>query len=319
VEPVAQNNSSEHVPVLLDEVLKNLVQSDTGIYVDATFGRGGHTRGLLHVLGADASVIALDRDPQAIQEGQRLAAEDERLSVSQARFSQMRDVREIQNAQQAGGVQGVLMDLGVSSPQLDDAGRGFSFRFSGPLDMRMDPSEGLSAADWLNEADESEIARVLKEYAQERFARRIARAIVAARPLSTTDELANLVADVVPAKGAQGKHPATKTFQAVRIHINEETKELELGLQAAFEILAAGGRLAVISFHSLEDRVVKHTFRSWTRPPQLPRRLPVRHDQQTTLAKDIAGPIRPGARELSVNPRARSATLRVIEKVTADG
>lgn len=305
-----------HIPVLLDEVLENLVGSTTGTYVDATFGRGGHSRALLSRLQPEARLVAIDRDPAAIAEANALAAADVRVTVCQAKFSSLAAVL----AEHAvSDVQGVLMDLGVSSPQLDAAARGFSFLKDGPLDMRMDPESGESAADWLNRADEADIARVLKDYGEERFARRIARAIIAARPLATTVQLAEAVAQAVPSRGAQPKHPATRTFQAVRMFVNAELDELEQGLQAAFDALAPGGRLAVISFHSLEDREVKHTFRSWTRPPSLPRRVPVRHQDQRTQARDVAGPLRPSDAELARNPRARSATLRVIEKVGQDG
>jgi 16S rRNA (cytosine1402-N4)-methyltransferase len=310
VDAIATN--PDHIPVLLDEVLKNLVQSTDGTYVDGTFGRGGHARALLGILDPDARVIALDRDPAAIASARALAVTEPRLTICHARFSQLAEVLADQGVAE---VQGVLLDLGVSSPQLDDAERGFSFRFSGPLDMRMNPNEGESAAQWLDTAEEADIARVLKDYGEERFARRIARAIVAARPLTTTEALADVVAQVVPVRGRQTKHPATKTFQAIRIYINEETSELALGIRAAFDVLAEGGRLAIISFHSLEDREVKHTFRSMTRPPELPRRIPVRHQELQTPARNIIGPVRAGARELQHNPRARSATLRVIEKV----
>lgn len=311
-----EGNSPDHIPVLLDEVLKNLVACDAGTYVDATFGRGGHTHGLLKVLGPEGRVVAIDRDPQAIDVAQALAATEPRLTVCHARFSQLASVL---SSEGIARVQGVLLDLGVSSPQLDDAERGFSFRFSAPLDMRMNPQEGQSAAQWLDSADERDIARVLQDYGEERFARRIARAIVAARPLTTTDELAALVAHAVPQRGRQKKHPATKTFQAIRIFINDETRELELGIQAGFDVLALGGRLAIISFHSLEDRAVKHTFRSLTKPPPVPRRVPVRHQDMHIPARHIIGRLRAGARELQRNPRARSATLRVIEKVLERG
>jgi 16S rRNA (cytosine1402-N4)-methyltransferase len=296
---------------LLDEVLKNLVHSTTGTYVDATFGRGGHSRALLEVLADEARVIALDRDPDAVVEGQRLADDDPRFTIRQADFSRLSSELAALGVEQ---VAGVLMDLGVSSPQLDDAERGFSFRLHGPLDMRMDPTAGESAAQWLNRADEAEIARVLKEYGEERFARRIARAIVAARPLHDTVALADVVAAAVPGRGQPGKHPATRTFQAVRIFVNRELEELEQGLQEAFSVLAPGGRLAVISFHSLEDRMVKVYFRTLTRPPAVPRRVPLPQSQLRQPARDVAGPLRPGIRELDANPRARSATLRVIEK-----
>ena len=311
-----QGNPPDHIPVLLDEVLKNLLRSNTGTYVDATFGRGGHTRGLLKVLGPRGRVVAVDRDPAAITEARSLAVADPRLTVCHARFSQL---AEVLSGEDVAAVQGVLLDLGVSSPQLDDAERGFSFRFSAPLDMRMNPDEGQTAAQWLDSADETDIARVLKQYGEERFARRIARAIVAARPIATTDELAELVARAVPVRGPKGKHPATKTFQAIRIYINQETQELALGIEAGFDVLAIGGRLAIISFHSLEDRAVKHTFRSLTKPPPIPRRVPVRHQDMPVPARHIIGPVRAGARELQHNPRARSATLRVIEKVLERG
>jgi 16S rRNA (cytosine1402-N4)-methyltransferase len=236
-----------HIPVLLDEVLKNLVQSKTGTYVDATFGRGGHARGLLARLGPEARLIAIDRDPAAIAAAEQLAVEDTRVTVCHARFSELAGVLAGEGVDAA---EGVLMDLGVSSPQLDEAARGFSFRMTGPLDMRMNPEEGLTAAQWLNEAEEADISRVLKDYGEERFARRIARAIVAVRPFSTTDQLAEVVVSAVPFGGKSRKHPATKTFQAVRIFINQELVEVREGLHAAFELLAPGGRLAVISFHS---------------------------------------------------------------------
>ncbi len=309
------NSSADHIPVLLDEVLNNLISRDAdlhgSIFVDATFGRGGHSRALLARLPLDAQLVVIDRDPQAIAAANLLAQSDARVRVSHTRFSELAaTLAELGFT----SVQGVLLDLGVSSPQLDESERGFSFRHSGPLDMRMDPSSGESAAQWLNRADEQDIVAVLRNYGEERFAGRIAKAIVKARPLETTEALAQTVADVVPVRGAVKKHPATKTFQAVRIQVNQEFAELEAGLAAAFAVLAEGGRLAVISFHSLEDRVVKHTFRSWTRPPEIPRRVPIRHAQQITAAKDVAGPLRASALELKSNPRARSATLRVIEK-----
>ena len=306
-----QGRKPDHIPVLLDEVLKNLVGSKSGTYVDATFGRGGHSAALLDVLAMDSRVVGFDRDPQAVEAGVHLAAQEARLSINHAAFSELATHLRRLNIEQ---VDGVLMDLGVSSPQLDDATRGFSFRAEGPLDMRMDPTRGESAAQWLNHAEESEIAAVIKSYGEERFARRIARAIIAARPLASTVQLADAVADVVPMRGRQNKHPATKTFQAVRMFVNQEMVELEQGLRAAFEALAPQGRLAVISFHSLEDRAVKHYFRTLTRPPVLPRRLPVRQAQLATAARDIAGPLRASIREIEANPRARSATLRVIQK-----
>jgi len=313
---------SEHVPVLLQEVLTHLVGSsraseradeESGIFVDATFGRGGHSRKLLERLSAQGQLLGLDRDPEALAEAQRLAGQDPRFSFCQARFSELQDVL---RDQQIEGVRGVLMDVGVSSPQLDRPERGFSFTAQGPLDMRMNPEEGSSAAEWLNQADEAEIAQVLWMYGEERQSRRIARAIVAARPLTTTLELADLVAQAVPRpRGPQRKHPATRTFQAVRIFVNEEAQELDQGLQQGFSSLAVGGRLAVISFHSLEDRKVKHAFRQLSQPPKMPRRLPVRNLDQEVQGRLIGGPMKPSLAELNANPRSRSATLRVIEKV----
>jgi 16S rRNA (cytosine1402-N4)-methyltransferase len=314
--------AGEHVPVLLQEVLTHLVGSsraseradgESGIFVDATFGRGGHSRKLLERLSAQGQLLGLDRDPEALAEAQRLAGQDPRFSFCQARFSELQDVL---RDQQIEGVRGVLMDVGVSSPQLDRPERGFSFTAQGPLDMRMNPEEGSSAAEWLNQADEAEIAQVLWMYGEERQSRRIARAIVAARPLTTTLELADLVAQAVPRpRGPQRKHPATRTFQAVRIFVNEEAQELDQGLQQGFSSLAVGGRLAVISFHSLEDRKVKHAFRQLSQPPKMPRRLPVRNLDQEVQGRLIGSPMKPSLAELNANPRSRSATLRVIEKV----
>ena len=314
--------AGEHVPVLLQEVLTHLVGSsraseradgESGIFVDATFGRGGHSRKLLERLSAQGQLLGLDRDPEALAEAQRLAGQDPRFSFCQARFSELQDVL---RDQQIEGVRGVLMDVGVSSPQLDRPERGFSFTAQGPLDMRMNPEEGSSAAEWLNQADEAEIAQVLWMYGEERQSRRIARAIVAARPLTTTLELADLVSQAVPRpRGPQRKHPATRTFQAVRIFVNEEAQELDQGSQQGFSSLAVGGRLAVISFHSLEDRKVKHAFRQLSQPPKMPRRLPVRNLDQEVQGRLIGGPMKPSLAELNANPRSRSATLRVIEKV----
>ncbi|MEM7081030.1 MAG: 16S rRNA (cytosine(1402)-N(4))-methyltransferase RsmH [Pseudomonadota bacterium] len=304
-----------HTPVLLAEVLtywRPAITAAGGVYVDGTYGRGGHTRGLLERLDERAQVHVFDRDPQAIADARALARSDTRVVCHHRNFSTLRET-----LTQAGvsAVDGVLLDLGVSSPQLDDPERGFSHQHSGVLDMRMNPDTGVSAAQWLNAASDDEIADVLRRHGEERQARRIARAIVAARPLATTADLADAVTQVIPHRG--GKHPATRTFQAVRIFVNREHEELEHGLQEAFAALAPSGRLAVISFHSLEDRVVKQRFKAWTRPPQLPRRLPIQ-DTGPTLARHIAGPLRAGARELADNPRARSATLRVIEKCLAE-
>ncbi len=299
-----------HVPVLVEEVLNNLIWSTSGTYVDATFGRGGHTRAILEALGENARVIALDRDPEAVSAGEDLARKSDRLTVCHACFSDLSRCLADLGIEE---VAGILMDLGVSSPQLDEAERGFSFMADGPLDMRMDPGSGFSAAQWLNTAAEAEIAGALREFGEERHARRIARGIIAARPLSRTAELADVVAQAIP-RAARNKHPATRTFQAVRMVVNAEAEELKQGLVAAFDLLEVGGRLAVISFQSLEDRVVKQTFRKWSRPEPMPRRLPVRHESLETPGREVAGPIRASAQEVDRNPRARSALLRVIEK-----
>jgi len=303
-----------HLPVLLVEVMHALAIQKNGVYVDATFGRGGHCQAMLAELSNQGQVIALDRDPQAIGAAETLRINEPRLQVFRARFSELGEV--LRGCGLAGAIQGVLMDLGVSSPQVDDPDRGFSFRHSGPLDMRMDPSQGVDAAQWLNNADEEVIANIIWRYGEERRARRIAKAIVAARPLSTTQGLAEVVAACVPRGNAKStKHPATKTFQAVRIFINDELRELQQGVQVAFDSLALGGRLAVISFHSLEDRQVKQAFKALSQPPVLPRRLPVQDLHVAVRGRLVSGPIRASQAELDVNPRARSATLRVIERV----
>lgn len=282
-----------------------------GVYVDATFGRGGHTRRLLEVLGRDSRVIGIDRDPVAVAAGQALAASEPRLVVVHGRLSEL-------DAVLAGlgieFVQGVMMDLGVSSPQLDEAERGFSFRFDGPLDMRMDTSAGPTAAEWIDAASEQEIARVLREYGEERHARRIAAAIVAARPIRTTRELVEVVRAAQP-RGTPGKHDATRAFQAIRMAVNDELAEITGGLAAAFAHLLPGGRLAVISFHSLEDRLVKQFFRTCSTPPALPRRLPVRGDAGRAEARIVSAGVTASVEEIADNPRARSARLRVLERL----
>ena len=314
-QPVAADSTvHKHLPVLLVETMRALSISKDGVYVDATFGRGGHCRAMLEALSDRGRVIALDRDPQAIAAAENLRIAETRLQVFQARFAELDSV--IAGLGLNGAIQGVLMDIGVSSPQLDDPERGFSFRHAGPLDMRMDPSQGVDAAQWLNSADEEVIANIIWRYGEERRSRRIAKAIVAARPLHTTEALADVVAACVPRGNAKSaKHPATKTFQAVRIFINDELQELQRGVQGAFDSLAVGGRLAVISFHSLEDRQVKQAFKALSQPPVLPRRLPVQDAQTVVRGRLVSGPIRAGQRELDANPRARSATLRVIERV----
>lgn len=307
--------TEEHRPVLLDEAVEAMNIQPGGCYMDGTFGRGGHSGEILSRLGPGGCLIAFDRDADAIAYGRERFAGDSRLSLYQAPFSSMLEVAEAEGVK--GRVNGVLLDLGVSSPQLDDASRGFSFQQSGPLDMRMDRSRGPSAAQWLNSAEEEEIARVLWEYGEERFSRRIARAIVRRRreqPLRTTEELAQLVAAAVPSREKR-KHPATRTFQAIRIQVNRELDELRQGLEQALELLAAGGRLVVISFHSLEDRIVKRFFRKHSRGAQLPKGVPVRDTElQAGPLRLVGKAVRAGEEELRRNPRARSAIMRVAEK-----
>ena len=301
-----------HAPVLGAEVVVALAVKTDGLYVDATFGRGGHSRMLLAALGPQGRLVAFDRDPAAIEAAAGI--DDPRFLCRHSRLSELTqslDELEVER------VDGVLMDLGVSSPQLDDPARGFSFRRDGPLDMRMDPQSGEPASDWLARAQESEIAEVIWRYGEERFAKQIARAVVAARsrhPVRTTRQLAAIVAGAVRTR-EPGQDPATRTFQALRIHVNQELAELEIALPAAMGRLAAGGRLAVISFHSLEDRIVKTAMRDASSGPRLPRHLPVRAADLPAPSMRLVGkPVRAGADEIAVNPRARSAVLRVAEK-----
>lgn len=297
---------------MLGTVTDAICTDPAGQYVDATFGRGGHSGALLARLDATARLLVLDRDPAAIVAAEALAAADTRVTVAHARMSDMANqVR----AARLNRVVGIMMDLGVSSPQIDDPERGFSFRFDGPLDMRMDNSSGMSAADWLNTAPESEIAQVLREYGEERHARRIARAITSRRqeqPLRRTHELVEVVSSAQPRPDPH-KHAATRVFQAVRIQINDELGELARTLDSAFGVLAPGGRLAVISFHSLEDRIVKRRFQRWVQGEPVPRRLPLKGNPPTQ-ARWILRLQRAGAAEQRDNPRSRSAVLRVVEK-----
>lgn len=305
----------EHLPVLLDETIAALSLKNDGKYVDATFGRGGHSRAILAQLGNDGRLMGIDRDPQAIAEGRALAAEDSRFSIYHSEFSDLG--RCVQDRLWQGQVDGILMDIGVSSPQLDDADRGFSFMKDGPLDMRMNPEVGISAAEWLATAEMDEIASVIKELGEERYGKRIARAIVETRdenPITTTAQLAALVDKASPSR-EKHKHPATRTFQAIRIFINNELEELTQALEQALDMLAVGGRLAVISFHSLEDRIVKRFFRDQARGDDLPSHFPVTADQLNQRVKIVGKAIKAGDAELAVNPRARSAVLRIAEKL----
>jgi len=295
-----------HEPVLAHEAIEALALRPDGIYVDGTFGRGGHSRLILERLGAAGRLIALDRDPQAAEAARAIG--DPRFTFFKAKFSDLSMV--------PAGVQGLLFDLGVSSPQLDDPARGFSFRHDGPLDMRMDPEAGMSAAEWLAAAEEQEIRGVIRDYGEERFAKQIAAAIVAARrgaPIVRTRQLADLVAQAVRTR-EPGQDPATRTFQALRIHVNRELEEVSLMLPQAVARLAPQGRLAVISFHSLEDRIVKRFMQQAARP-EVPRRLPLKASEMPQPVLTLVGrAVRASQQETRRNPRARSATLRVAER-----
>ncbi len=303
---------SGHITVLLAEAVDALAVKADGVYVDCTFGRGGHSRALLARLGAGGRLIAFDRDPTAIAAGEALA--DARLTLVHAPFSALdEELVRLGIAQ----VDGVLLDLGVSSPQLDDAARGMSFRFDAPLDMRMDTSRGQTVAQWLAEASVAQITEVIREYGEERFAHAIAKAIATARTggaVQTTGQLAALVEKAVRTR-EPGQHPATRTFQALRIFINQELEELNRVLPVCAERLRGGGRLVVISFHSLEDRIVKRFMRDESRPPQLPARLPVRAADLPPPRLALVGKaLRPSAEEVAANPRSRSAVMRVAER-----
>ena len=305
----------EHIPVLAEEALGALALEPGGYYVDATFGRGGHTALLLQALGREGRVLAIDRDPQAIAAGSQRFAHEMRLALVHASFA---DIRALVPAYSGGSdCRGVLFDLGVSSPQLDDPARGFSFRADGPLDMRMDPTRGEPVAAWLARAGVDEIREVIATLGEERFARRVAQAIVEVRrehPIERTRELAELVARAVRTR-EPGKHPATRTFQALRMHINDELGQLEKALSGAVDSLANGGRLAVISFHSLEDRVVKRFMQRESQLDPAVAALPITPPQLTPRLKLVGRKLRPGKEEVARNPRARSALLRVAEKV----
>jgi 16S rRNA (cytosine1402-N4)-methyltransferase len=303
-----------HVPVLCEEVLRALEIHKDGVYLDATFGRGGHAEEILKQLGPEGRLFTLDRDPRAVEVARDKFSSDVRVRIDRGSFSMLGKI--IENHGLAGKVKGVLFDLGVSSPQLQDPNRGFSFRHDGPLDMRMDPSSGFSAAEWLNRVAEDDLSKVIRDYGEERYARRVARAIVRSRreqPIATTGLLAEIVARAVPTR-EPGQHPATRTFQAIRIHINRELDELKQALPQAVMVLAPGGRLVVISFHSLEDRMVKRFFRTEAKGGDHPPGLPLREEQLRPRLRLIGKPVRASVSEVKQNPRARSATLRVAER-----
>ena len=306
--------SFAHQSVLLDESLKALNIRPEGVYVDATFGRGGHSRAILQQLGEDGRLIAFDQDPQAIEYANEVFADETRFSIEHCNFSQVEDV--IARHGLGGKIDGVLMDLGVSSPQLDDAGRGFSFLRSGPLDMRMDTTSGETAAQWLARVKHADLVHVLRKYGEEKFAKRIANAIVDARSqreIKDTGELAEIISSAVPVK-EKHKHPATRSFQAIRIYINQELQAVEQGLKGAAAVLAKGGRLVVISFHSLEDRIVKRFMRDISSRPRLSAGLPVMDADIDVPYRLVSRPVTASEQELETNPRARSARLRVLER-----
>lgn len=308
----------KHTTVLLDEAVNGLNIRADGIYIDGTFGRGGHSRLILSQLGAEGQLLAIDRDPQAIAAAQ--AIDDPRFSIIHGPFSALATYVEERGL--SGKIDGILLDLGVSSPQLDDAERGFSFMRDGPLDMRMDPTRGQSAAQWLQTADEADIAWVIKTYGEERFGKRIARAIVERnreQPMTRTKELAQVISDAMPVKD-KFKHPATRSFQAIRIWVNSELDEIEQALKGSLDVLATGGRLSIISFHSLEDRIVKRFMRENSRGPQVPAGIPMTEAQLSKLGGrqlKALGKLMPGEAEVAENTRARSSVLRIAERTGA--
>jgi 16S rRNA (cytosine1402-N4)-methyltransferase len=313
-----------HVTVLLHEAVEALAIKPEGIYVDGTFGRGGHSRLILSRLGERGRLIAFDKDPVAVLSGETI--KDERFCIRHGGFSKMQRMLQEMGMTK---IDGVLLDLGVSSPQLEEASRGFSFRSGGPLDMRMDTSSGQTAAEWLATVTEDQLEKVIKEYGEERFARQIARAIIVARtrqPIVTTSQLAEIVSAVVRARQRQWenmRHPATRTFQAIRIHLNQELEELSLVLPQCVELLNPGGRLVVISFHSLEDRMVKQFMRAAANSDELPRGVPVREKDLQRFSKQklrlIGKAVRPSENEVTGNVRARSAVMRVAERIVLNG
>ncbi len=305
-----------HTTVLLQEAVDALVQDPAAFYIDGTFGRGGHSALILEQLSADGRLMGIDKDPEAIAYAAERFAKEPRFSIERGSFADMAEF--VRNRELEGKVGGILLDLGVSSPQLDDPARGFSFLNEGPLDMRMNPDVGQSAAQWIAQAGEKEIADVIFTYGEERFARRMARAIVAARQevaITTTAQLAKIIAEANPA-WEKGKHPATRAFQAIRIHINRELEDLERCLDQALDLLEIGGRLVVISFHSLEDRIVKRFIRKHVKGDEhLPSGIPVTQDMLRQRLRSVGKAVKAGKAEVSHNPRARSAVMRVAERI----
>jgi 16S rRNA (cytosine1402-N4)-methyltransferase len=307
--------TNQHQSVMLTEVIANLAIKPNGIYVDATFGRGGHSTAILNQLNQSGHLYTIDKDPEAISYAKNQFGSDPRFSIDHGSFAQIKEFLEKNKV--FGKVDGILMDLGVSSPQLDNPERGFSFMREGKLDMRMDSSSGVDAATWIANVSEVELARVLWEYGEERFSRRIAKAIVTARqlaPITTTTALAEIIKTAHPA-WQKGKNPATQSFQAIRIAINHELDDLEQGLKQSFDALTTGGRLLVISFHSLEDRLVKHFMQEKEKGIEVPRGLPIKQEVMKPKMKRFGRAIKPSAQEIDSNPRARSAVLRIAEKL----
>ncbi|WP_075988924.1 16S rRNA (cytosine(1402)-N(4))-methyltransferase RsmH [Vibrio fluvialis] len=313
--------SFQHISVLLHESIEGLAIKPDGIYIDGTFGRGGHSRTILSQLGPNGRLYSIDRDPQAIAEAQKI--DDPRFTIVHGPFSGIAEYA--QRYDLVGKVDGVLFDLGVSSPQLDDAERGFSFMKDGPLDMRMDPTSGMPVSDWLAQADLDDITWVIREFGEDKHARRIAKAIVAYReneenePLTRTSQLAKLISDAAPKSFKEKKHPATRAFQAFRIYINSELEEIDTALKGAASILASQGRLSVISFHSLEDRMVKRFMRKESKGPEVPHGIPLTQEQIRALGsadlKTVGKAIKPSEQEVEMNPRSRSSVLRIAEKL----
>lgn len=309
-----------HIPVLLTETVEKLVFSPDGIYVDATFGRGSHSQAILDRLNTNGRLIAFDKDLDAVAHAKQHFAQDARFKIFHASFAHLQNILKTENV--FGEIDGILFDLGVSSPQLDDPARGFSFIRDGKLDMRMDQTQEVDAMNWLAHISEKELANILWQYGEEKFSRRIARAIIVARenqPITSTVQLANIISQAIfktkKSFTPKEKHPATRSFQAIRIAVNQELTELTQGLTQALEALRVGGRLAVISFHSLEDRIVKQFIRQQEKGRQIPARLPIKHNQFESRLKTIGKPIKPSSKETNINPRARSAILRIAEKI----
>lgn len=308
-------SDAQHITVLLNEAVAALVTDTSGFYVDGTFGRGGHSALVMQQLSADGRLLGIDKDVAAIATAKTRFAEDARFSIAHGSFAELAQL--VEERGMTGKVAGVLLDLGVSSPQLDEAERGFSFMQDGPLDMRMDQTRGQSAADWVNSASEDEITWVFKEYGEERFAKRMARAIIAERqksPFTRTKHLAEVIKEANPA-WEKGKHPATRAFQAIRIQVNSELTDLDAVLEQALAVLAPGGRLVVISFHSLEDRAVKRFIRRQELGDPVPKGLPVRDDQLNKRMRSLGKAIKASDEEVAANVRSRSAVMRVAEKL----